>query len=99
MDLISILLNPAYILAIIFGFIIYNFYHIYLIERFLQKYKLSLGFFDKLFLFRIPVWKPIFKLNDSELKVARSMAKQYVFTNTIWILLYIGSYTLTLNAI
>ena len=101
MSMLELLIgNPiTYLIVIIFSFIIYVFYHIAMIERFMRQHKLNLGFFDKLLLFRLPTWQPNAQINNATLSAARRMARQFVLAVCICIVFYVVAYFITMELI
>lgn len=68
-------------------------------ERFLRRHKLNLGFVDRLLLFRLPTWQPIAQIGNAELMGARRIARQFVLVVCVFILLYVLSGYIAINAV
>jgi len=86
---IEFFLNPVTHYSVIFGFLIYFLYHQYMIDGLLRRHKLNLGFSDKLLLFRIPIWQPNVRLDNTVLAESRHLARQFIFMVFLVLMFYL----------
>ena len=88
-ELIQWFLNPL-IHGLIWGsFLIYCMYHQYMIVRVSQRHCLDLRFYDRLFLFRFPIWHTRTHITDAALTEVRHLARQFTFVFLLLLLFYV----------
>jgi hypothetical protein len=77
--MIEQIFSSTYIhLAVLFGFVIYVVIHQAQVDRIIDRNSLMLGFWDRLFLFRLPRWRPRAHLSDPLVaKQSRILAWQF----------------------
>jgi hypothetical protein len=71
-------------LAVLFGFVVYVVIHQVQVDRIVNRHSLTLGFWDKLFLFRLPVWRSRAQLSDPLVeKRSRILAWQFTIVTVV----------------
>ena len=71
-------------LSVLFGFIVYVVLHQAQVDRVIDRNSLKLGFWDRLLLFRLPIWRPRTLLNDALIeKRSRILAWQFTIVTLV----------------
>lgn len=88
-ELLQWLLNP-FLHYLVWGiFWAYCLYHQYMIGRFIRLNRLSLRFFDRLLLFRIPIWRASIHIAGDAIPGARYLAWQFTIAFSLLLSFYL----------
>lgn len=87
-----ILLNPYIYYLVMFGYIAFVLVHEVRVAIFIRQSGMRFGYWDRLMLFRNPLWKTRAELSDIQLTCIRKMAWQFAIATLITVAFFSVGY-------